>query len=71
MDAKRTDERCDDWDADDKEMESQTANGTPYIKAEPAICMDCRYRKKLRAQAASKRSRRGPGGQASESKSKV
>jgi len=55
IDAKRTDERCEDRDADDKEMESQTANGTPYIKAELAICMDCKYRKALREQAASKR----------------
>ncbi|KAH0282731.1 hypothetical protein M436DRAFT_66039 [Aureobasidium namibiae CBS 147.97] len=55
VDAKRTDERCENWDADDKEMESQTANSTPYIKAEPAICMDCEYRGSLPEHAASKR----------------
>ena len=70
MDARRSDMRCEDWNADDKEMESQTANGTPYVKAEATICMDCKYRKKLREQAAYKRSRGGPGGKAPGTKSK-
>lgn len=58
IDAEQTDERCEYWDADDKEMESQTANGTPYTKAEPTICMDCKYWKKIREQEASKMSGR-------------
>lgn len=65
IDAKQTKERCEDWDADDKEMESQTANGTPYIKAEPTICINCKYRRVLREQAVSRRSGRGPEGKAS------
>jgi hypothetical protein len=64
MDAQQRDLRCEDWEADDKEMESQTANGTPYIKAVADICMDCRY-EKMRRRAANKKSRRGPGGEAS------
>ena len=64
IDAKQTNERCEDWDTDDKEMESRTANGTPYIKAEPTICMDCKYKRVLREQAVSKRSEWGPEGKA-------
>jgi hypothetical protein len=70
MDAQQRDLRCEDWEADDKEMESQTANGTPYIKAVADICMDCRY-EKMRRKAANKKSRRGPEGEASGSKTKT
>ncbi|CAD0110505.1 unnamed protein product [Aureobasidium uvarum] len=69
--AYRTNMRCEGWEADDKEMESQTASGTSYTKAEPGECMDCKYMAMLRRNTNNKKSGSGSGGKASGSKTKA
>lgn len=64
IDADRTGMRCENWDADDNEIESRTANGTFYTKAESDKCMDCRYLANMRRNAAAdKKSEGGSGGE--------
>ncbi|THX91762.1 hypothetical protein D6D08_02921 [Aureobasidium pullulans] len=48
IEANHTDTHCEGWDDDDKEMQSQTRDGTPYTKALPGDCMDCKYRARLK-----------------------
>ncbi|CAD0039228.1 unnamed protein product, partial [Aureobasidium pullulans] len=64
IEANHTDTHCEGWDDDDKEMQSQTRDGTPYTKALPGDCMDCKYRARLKKIKDSK-SGGGPGGRGS------
>lgn len=61
IDADHTGMRCEGWDAVDKEIESQTASGTSYTKAEPDTCMNCRYMVNMRRNASDGKSRGGSG----------
>ncbi|THX26616.1 hypothetical protein D6C77_09526 [Aureobasidium pullulans] len=70
IEANHTDTHCEGWDDDDKEMQSQTRDGTPYTKALPGDCMDCKYRARLKKIKDSK-SGGGPGGRGSSGRVKA
>ncbi|TIA44338.1 hypothetical protein D6C79_06405 [Aureobasidium pullulans] len=59
--AMHKDTHCEGWDDDDKEMQSQTRDGTPYTKALPGDCMDCKYRASLKKSKDSKSGGRSGG----------
>lgn len=71
INADRTGMRCEGWDADDKEIESRTGNGTSYTKAVPEKCMDCKYLANMRRNADDKKSGGGSGGNPSGTKAEA
>jgi len=70
IEANHTDMRCEGWDDDGNEMQSQTRDGTPYTKALPGNCMNCKYLASLKKNK-DKRSGGGSGGNGSSSMTKA
>lgn len=61
FDADHTGIRCAGWKADHNDVESRTGNDTPYTKAEPDKCIDCKYQANMRRDADDKESGGGGG----------